>query len=35
MVRGFVESFTLLSQRINARGGEPEGKGGRHVSSLN
>ena len=26
---GFVESLTLLSQRLNARGGE--GKGGRHV----
>ncbi len=25
---GFVESLTLLSQRLNARGGEGEGKGG-------
>jgi hypothetical protein len=26
--KGFVESKTLLSQRLNARGGEGEGKGG-------
>jgi hypothetical protein len=26
--KGFVESLTLLSQRLNARGGEGEGKGG-------
>jgi len=25
---GFVESLTLLSQRLNARGGERVGKGG-------
>ena len=25
---GFVESLTLLSQRLNALGGEGEGKGG-------
>ena len=25
---GFVESLTLLSQRLNARGGKDEGKGG-------
>ena len=36
-VRGeyrFVESLTLLSQRLNARGGEGVGKGGVYVSSL-
>jgi hypothetical protein len=26
--KGFVESLTLLSQRLNARGGEGVGKGG-------
>ncbi len=26
--KGFVESLTLLSQRLNARGREGEGKGG-------
>ena len=26
--KGFVESWTLLSQRLNARGGEGVGKGG-------
>jgi hypothetical protein len=32
---GFVESLTLLSQRLNARGGEGEGKGGEYgFSSL-
>ena len=27
-VRVLIESLTLLSQRLNARGGEGEGKGG-------
>ena len=32
--KGFVESLTLLSQRLNARGGEGVGRGEYRFSSL-